>query len=87
MVFGSAKGLKTGQRDKLTRDATFMWLVPAAERRILAVVETGVRTKLQGLLDRGLLPPGTEIVLVNLPNGIRARLEEFRANAVKEVGG
>jgi len=33
----TARNVKPGQRHKLMRDATFMWLVPGAKRRVLAV--------------------------------------------------
>jgi hypothetical protein len=83
----TARNLKAGQRHKLMRDATFMWLVPGATERVLAVVEPGVAQSLQSELERGLIPPGTKIAIVTLPAEVREALETFRLSAANEVGG
>lgn len=83
----TARTLNPGQRHKLMRDATFMWLVPHARRRILAVVETAVADALAAELHRGRLPPNTEIHIIRLAPEIRQELERFREAAVREVGG
>ena len=83
----TARNLKAGQRHKLMRDATFMWLVLGVEERILAVVEPGVAQSLEGELERGLIPPGTRIAIVTLPAEVREALETFRQGAANEVGG
>jgi hypothetical protein len=69
------------------RDATFMWLVPNVQRRILAVVEPVVADALAAELRRGRLPPDTEIRIVKLSPEIRQELERFQEKAVNEVGG
>jgi hypothetical protein len=83
----TARTLNAGQRHKLMRDATFMWLVPDAQRRILAVVENAVADALAAELRRGRLPPNTEIRVVELAPETRKQLERFRQTAIKEVGG
>jgi hypothetical protein len=83
----TARNLKAGQRHKLMRDATFMWLVPGVKQRILAVMEPGVAQSLEGELERGLVPPGTGIKIINLPAETRDALETFRVAAANEVGG
>jgi hypothetical protein len=83
----TARNLKAGQRHKLMRDATFMWLVPGVTERVLAVVEPGVAHSLQSELERGLIPPGTKIAIVTLPAEVREALETFRLSAANEVGG
>jgi len=85
-ALSAARNLKTGQRNKLMRDATFMWLVPNVQRRILAVVEVGVADALRAELCCGRLPPETEIHIVDLASEIRQELERFRVIALKEVG-
>jgi len=82
----TARNLKSGQRAKLMRDATFMWLIPKVARRILAVVEASVAAALNVELKRGRLPPGTEIVVVNLARELREEIDKFRTLAAKEVG-
>jgi hypothetical protein len=83
----TARTLNPGQRHKLMRDATFMWLVPNVQRRILAVVETAVADALAAELRRGRLPPNTEIRIIQLDLETRQELERFREAAVNEVGG
>jgi hypothetical protein len=83
----TARNLNPGQRHKLRRDATFMWLVPDVQRRILAVVEPKVAAALAGELRRGRLPPNTEIHIIELAPEIRQELVRFREKAVTEVGG
>jgi hypothetical protein len=83
----TARNLKAGQRHKLMRDATFMWLVPGVKQRILAVVEPGVAQSLEGELQRGLIPPATVIKIINLPAEMRDALETFRVGAANEVAG
>jgi hypothetical protein len=83
----TARNLKAGQGHKLLRDATFMWLVPGVKTRILAVVEQSVATALNSELQRGRLPPATEIKIVELSTDHRERLETFRLSAADEVGG
>jgi hypothetical protein len=83
----TARTLNAGQRHKLMRDATFMWLVPDAQRRILAVVETAVANALAADLRRGRLPPNTEIHVIQLAPETCQQLEHFRETAVIEVGG
>lgn len=82
----AARNLKTGQRYKLMRDATFMWLVPNVQRRILAVVEAGVADPLNAELRGGRLPPKTEILVIDLASELRRELAHFRAIALNEVG-
>ncbi len=82
----TARNLKAGQRHKLMRDATFMWLVPGVKQRVLAVVEPGVAQSLEGELERGLIPPGTRIEIINLPAEMRDALEAFRLSTANEVG-
>ena len=79
----TARNLKAGQRHKLMRDATFMWLVPGVKQRVLAVVEESVAHSLEGERERGLIPPGTKIQIINLPAEIRSELEAFRLSAAK----
>jgi hypothetical protein len=83
----TARNLKAGQRHKLMRDATFMWLVPGVKQRVLAVVEPGVARSLEGERERGLIPPGTRIEIINLSAEMRDELETFRSSAANEVGG
>jgi hypothetical protein len=83
----TARNLNPGQRHKLMRDATFMWLLPSVQRRILAVVEPVVRNALDAELRRGRLPPNTEVLIIELVPEIRQELERFREKAVIEVGG
>jgi len=83
----TARNLNAGQKHKLMRDATFMWLVPDVQRRILAVVEPVVAAALAAELRRGRLPPNTEICIIELAPEIRKELEHFREKAVTEVGG
>jgi hypothetical protein len=82
----TARNLKSGQRHKLMRDATFMWLVPNVQRRILAVVEAVVADALAGELRCGRLPPKTEIHIIELALEVRMERERFRVLAIKEVG-
>lgn len=82
----TARNLKSGQRHKLMRDATFMWLVPNVQRRILAVVEPVVADALAVELRRGRLPPNPEILIVELAPEVRQELERFREIAIDEVG-
>lgn len=82
----TARNLKSSQRHKLMRDATFMWLVPNVERRILAVVEPVVADALAVELRCGRLPPNTEILIVELAPEARQELERFREIAINEVG-
>jgi hypothetical protein len=83
----TAGNLYPGQRHKLTRDAAFMWLVPNAQRHILAVVEQHVADALIAMRSRGRIPPKTEIVLIELPADVRQELVSFRKKASVEVGG
>jgi hypothetical protein len=83
----TARNLNPGQRHKLMRDATFMWLVPDVQRRILAVVEPIVVGALTAELSRGRLPPNTEIRIIELAPELRRQLDHFRERAVNEVGG
>ena len=83
----TARNLKAGQRHKLMRDATFMWLVPGVKQRVLAVVEESVAYSLECERERGLIPPGTKIEMITLPAEIWFELETFRLSAVNEVGG
>jgi hypothetical protein len=80
----AARNLKPGQRYKLMRDATFMWLVPNVQQRILAVVEAGVADALSKELCCGRLPPKTEIRTIDLGQEIRHELELFRTIAISE---
>jgi hypothetical protein len=82
----TARNLKTGQRNKLMRDATFMWLTPGAKHRILAVVEARVADALNVELHCGRLPPRTEIRIIDLAPEMRQELENFRMIAANEVG-
>jgi hypothetical protein len=82
----TARNLKSGQRHKLMRDATFMWLVPNAKRRVLAVVESVVADALAVELRDGRLPPKTEILIIELAPEVRQELQRFREIAVNEVG-
>lgn len=83
----AAYNLKAGQKHKLMRDATFMWLVPGVKRRVMVVVEQTIAEGLGVELRCGRIPPETEIRLVDLPFDIRQRLGTFRVKAAKEVGG
>jgi hypothetical protein len=83
----TAGNLYPGQLRKLIMDAAFMWLVPDAQRNILAVVDHHVAKKLEALKNRGRLPPKTEIVVLDLPAQMRVDLETFRKIAAVEVGG
>ena len=83
----TARNLKAGQRHKLMRDATFMWLVPRVKQRILAVVGPSVAQSLEGELKRGMIPPGTVIKVINLPTEMRDALEAFQVGAANEVAG
>jgi hypothetical protein len=58
-----------------------MWLVPNAQRRILAVVETAVADAFAAVLRRGRLPPNTEIHIIQLIQETRQLLERFREMA------
>jgi hypothetical protein len=81
----TARNLKAGQKHKLMRDATFMWLVPGVKRRILAVANSFVAVALGIELKRGRLPPATEIEVVALPEVLLVELDAFNRTAVDEV--
>lgn len=83
----TSRNLKAGQKHKLMRDATFMWLVPGVKRRILAVVCNSVAVALGIELNGGRLPPATEIEIVALPEELLLELDAFNRTAVDEVGG
>jgi hypothetical protein len=83
----TARGLKAGQRHKLLRDATFMWLVPGVKKRVLAVVDEGIATALTAEAQCGRLPPDTEIKVVAISDELLRQLTAFRATAVQEVSG
>lgn len=61
------QNLKPGQRHKLMRDTTFMGLVPGVKTSILAVIDQAVASALRRELQRGRLPPATQIELIDLP--------------------
>ncbi len=50
-------------------------------------MEPGVAQSLEGELERGLIPPGTVIKIINLPAEMRDALETFRVGAANEVTG
>ncbi|MGB9118775.1 hypothetical protein [Bradyrhizobium sp.] len=81
----TARNLKAGQKHKLMRDATFMWLVPGVKRRILAVADNFVAVALGIELTGGRLPPATEIEVVALPEVLLVELDAFYRTAVDEV--
>jgi hypothetical protein len=83
----TARNLKAGQKHKLMRDATFMWLVPGVKRRILAVADGFVAVALGIELKDGRLPPATEIEVVALPEALLVELDVFNRAAVDEVRG
>lgn len=83
----TARNLKAGQKHKLMRDATFMWLVPDAKRRILAVADSSVAVALDNELKGGRLPPATEIEVVALPVDLLTELDSFNRTAVEEIRG
>ena len=78
---------KAGQRHKLMRDATFMWLVPTAKTRLLAVIDPQVASALIKELQCGRLPPQTEVKVVELPADLSNQIGRFRIFAGEEVGG
>ena len=82
-----ARLLKAGQKNKLMRDATFMWLVPGVKRRILAVTSRYVVDLLIKELNAGRLPPGTEIEVIALPDALLVELDAFNQSAIGEVTG
>jgi hypothetical protein len=81
----TARNLKAGQKHKLMRDATFMWLVPGVTRRILPVVCNSVAVALGIELNGGRLPPATELEIVALPEELLLELDAFNRAAVDEV--
>jgi len=83
----SARNLKPGQRHKLMRDATFMWLTPGVKHRIMAVVEPRVAQALNAELRCGRLPPETEVRIIDLAPKLREEIENFRLTAINEVSG